>query len=161
MGKRAKQNGGSVHEGIMSTDRDHQAAFLLPQAERAPDASRSLLTGKRVFLAEDEQMLLWVIEEVLSGFGCVVVGTATRVNEALAFVTTHTFDIAVFDRKLADGTIDPVVAVLIARGTPVIIASGSTPSEFAERFRNVVSIQKPYKDTDLRQALLRVIAQSG
>lgn len=141
----------------MSSDRDYQAAFCEPRLDQPLYATIADLSGVRVFLAEDEPMLLWALEEVLADFGCVVVGTATRVTQALAFVAAHAFDVAVLDGKLADGAIDPVVAVLSARGTPVIIATGAASSECTERFGSVVSLQKPYKDADLRLALLRVL----
>lgn len=115
----------------------------------------------RVFLAEDEPILLWALEEVMTDLGCEVVGTAARISEAISFVAIHHFDVAVLDGKFADGTIDPVVAVLLARGTPVIIASGSASSECTERFGNVVSLQKPYKDAAMQQALLFALAQGA
>ena len=154
----------SIHGAIMNSELPFQAGqeVLPPRAQPLLDASAALL-GLRVFLAEDEPMLVLALEEVLGELGCVVVGTATRVLEAIAFVETHTFDVAVLDGKLADGTVDPVVAVLVARGTPVVIASGAASSECTERFGSVVSVQKPYKDDDLRQALLVALArgQSG
>ena len=137
----------------MSSDRDDQAASGGPQPDQLLHAASADLAGTRVFLAEDEPMLLWALEELLADFGCEVVGTATRVTQALAFVAAHTFDVAVLDGKLADGEVDPVVAVLAARGTPVVIASGAASSECTERFSSVVSVQKPYRDADLRQAL--------
>jgi DNA-binding response OmpR family regulator len=144
----------------MSTDRDHQVAPNGPGQAQPIHAVSASLAGTRVFLAEDEPMLLWALEEALTNLGCEVVGAATRVSEALAFAACHSFDVAVLDATLADGQIDPVVAVLVARSTPVIIASGAAPADCMERFGNVVAIQKPYKDSALHQALLRVRAQT-
>jgi AmiR/NasT family two-component response regulator len=138
----------------MARDPKYQIAPAPPQLAGAMNSAGAVLKGRRVFLAEDEPMLLWALEEIMTNLGCEVVGTSARVFEAIAFVATHTFDVAVLDGKLADGTIEPVVAVLLARGTPVIIASGSASSECTERFGTVVSIQKPYTDADMRQALI-------
>ena len=132
--------------------------MLAPQAQCLLDEAAALL-GLRVFLAEDEPMLLWALEEMMSDFGCSVAGTAARVTDATAFVASHPFDVAVLDGTLRDGPIDPVVAVLAARGTPVIIASGIASLECAARFGTVVYLQKPYRDADLRQALLLALAQ--
>lgn len=145
----------------MGSEREYRTASDRPRSDQPLPVPSTVLVGTRVFLAEDEPMLSWALEEVLTDLGCRVVGTATRVTEALAFVTNHAFDVAILDGKLTDGTIDPVVDVLLARGTPVIIATGVTSSECAERFGNVVSIQKPYKDTDVGQALLRALARAG
>lgn len=131
---------------------------LPPRAQPLSDASATL-SGLRVFLAEDEPMLLLALEEVLGDLGCKVVGTATRVKEALAFLAHHTFDVAVLDGTLADGSVDPVVDALIARGTPFIIASGVASTDLPTKYGSAVILQKPYKDADLRQALLLVLAQ--
>ena len=140
----------------MSSDRDHQASSIGPKPVQPIYAAVASLSGTRVFLAEDEPMLLWALEEVVTSFGCEVVGTATRVSEALAFVAANSFDVAVLDGTLADGEIDPVVAVLIARSIPVIIASGAASADCTERFGNILVIHKPYQDAALHQALLRV-----
>ena len=118
-----------------------------------------MLSGVSVFLAEDEPMLVWALEEVLSDLGCQVVGTAARVTEALAFVAHHAFDVAILDGTLADGSVDPVVDVLKARGTPFILATGLTSTDVATKYPRAAVLQKPYKDADLRQALLLVLAQ--
>jgi CheY-like chemotaxis protein len=115
------------------------------------------LTGVRVFLAEDEPMILWAFEEALGDLGCQVVGTAALVTEALAFVATHGFDVAVLDARLIDGDIDPVIDVLAAGGTPFILASGLVQPGFTERFSSAVALQKPYDIADLEHAIARVL----
>ena len=130
-----------------------------PPRAQPPSEEPATLLGVSVFLAEDEPMIVWALEEILSDLGCKVAGTCARVTDALAFVASHPFDVAVLDGKLSDGPIDPVVEVLVARGTPVIIASGVASFECSARFGNVISLQKPYKDADLRQALLLALAR--
>ena len=143
----------------MNSQRDRRTAKERPQQDRLPPEPPTALSGARVFLAEDEVMLLLALEDVLGELGCKVVGTATRVTEALAFVASHPFDVAVLDGKLADGNIDPVVEMLAARGTPFVLASGLAQSDFTQGFGNAVVLQKPYTDADLRQALLLALAQ--
>jgi len=86
-----------------------------------------------------------------------VVGIATRVTEALAFVANHSFDVAVLDGKLFDENIFSVVDVLVAWGTPFILASGLASSGFTERLSRAVVLQKPYDIADLEHALARVV----
>ena len=131
-------------------------ATVQPRLDR-PLKPATTLSGMRVFVAEDEPILLFALEDVLGDFECTVVGSATRVSEALDFVTGHTFDLAVLDAKLADGMIDPVIDVLAARGIPFIIVSGSSSSDYG----SAVVVQKPYKDADLRQALLRALVRNS
>jgi DNA-binding response OmpR family regulator len=120
----------------------------------------AVLAGTRVFLVEDEPVLLWALEDLVTDLGCQVVGTAARVSDALAFALAQSFDVAVMDGTLPDGKIDPVIDVLIARGTPVIIASGTAPSEWMRRYSDIQAVQKPYEDAALSQALLVAISRS-
>jgi CheY-like chemotaxis protein len=116
------------------------------------------LTGTRVFVAEDEPMLLWALEAVLGDLGCQLAGTATTVADALTFVAAETFDVAILDRHLADGIVDPVVRALLARGTPVVIASGAALQESQARYPGAIVLRKPFKEADLRRALQTAIA---
>jgi CheY-like chemotaxis protein len=127
--------------------------------ERDPPALVPLrtLTGLRVFIAEDEPILLLALEDVLTDLGCVVVGTAARVKDSLAFVADNVFDLAVLDGALSDGNIDPVVEILMARRTPIVIASGFSSPSFSATFKAAVFIRKPYTDAMLHQAVIRAL----
>ena len=117
------------------------------------------LSGLRVFVAEDEPMILWALEDHLAELKCELIGNAARVTEALAFIASHPLDIAVLDGTLADGSIAPVIDALVIRGTPFILATGRASSDYTETLSGVVVLQKPYTVTDLRQALLLALAQ--
>ena len=131
----------------------------LTAQELVSQAKAITLAGIQVFVAEDEPILLWALEEVLEGLGCTVAGSATRVTEALAFVASNSFDVAVLDGSLADGCVDPLVKVLADRGTPFVMASGLSSADFSEAFSSGVFVRKPYKETELRQALLLALAK--
>ena len=88
------------------------------------DGIATPLNGVRVFVAEDEPVLLMVLTDALEEFGCTLVGSASHVSQALEFVDRNIFDVAILDGQLCDGVIDPVVDILLARGTPIVLASG-------------------------------------
>ena len=103
-------------------------------------------------------MLLFALEDALGDFGCLLTGSVATVVEALDFVMNNVFDVAILDGHLADGDIQPVFDLLVARGTPVVISSGSDRSASPRRFENAFILQKPYRDADLEAALLAVMA---
>ena len=119
-----------------------------------PRAAPTTLAGIRVFVAEDEPILLMGLEDALCELGCTVVGTAGRVKDSLAFVASTSFDVAVLDGSLADGNIDPVVDVLVARGTPFVVASGFTADHFPATCSTAIFLRKPYTDAMLEQAMI-------
>lgn len=112
------------------------------------------LHGLRVFLAEDEPVLLMELEENLADMGCKVVGTASKVNETLEILATQECDLAILDVRLRDSTIEPVGDALVARDIPFVIATGDPSIELLRRFPNAPVLNKPYSVEDLRQALL-------
>lgn len=148
---------GSVHGGVMNSDQPllNGRETPVPALLEMP----STLAGVSVFLAEDEPVLVWALEEVLGELGCQVVGSAARVTDAMAFVAQHSFDVAILDGTLADGSIDPVVELLTARGVPVILSSGRSSCDATKKYSHAVVLQKPYKDVELRQALLLALAR--
>jgi CheY-like chemotaxis protein len=117
------------------------------------------LSGIRVFVAEDEPILLMALEDALCDLGCTVVGTAERVKDGLAFVAGNAFDVAVLDGSLADGDIDPIVDVLVSRGTPFVVASGFSQCHFSASFSTAVFLRKPYADADLGRAMLSALGK--
>jgi CheY-like chemotaxis protein len=114
------------------------------------------LHGLRVFLAEDEPVLLMELEENLGDLGCKVVGSATKVSETLRVLASQEFDLAILDVRLKDSTIEPVGDALVKRGIPFIVATGDSSAEILRRFPNAPVLNKPYSLEDLRQALLRL-----
>ena len=68
-------------------------------------------------------------------------------------------DVAILDGTLADGSIDPVVGLLMARGVPFILSSGRSSYDVTKKYSHAVALQKPYKDVELRQALLLALTR--
>lgn len=114
------------------------------------------LKDLRVFLAEDEPVLLMELEENLADMGCKVVGAAQRVSEALELLANREFDAAILDVRLKDSTIEHVGEALVKRGIPFIIATGDSSAELLRRFPDAPVLNKPYSIEDLRHALLLV-----
>ena len=115
------------------------------------------LAGKRVFLAEDDPMILFVLEAVVEGLGCRVVGSAARVQDALMFLKANVVDIAVVDLSLADGFSDAVVAALTARRIPHVVTSGAPSAACGPN--GGIFLRKPYTERDLHKALLDTVAR--
>jgi len=79
--------------------------------------------GARLILVEDEALLALDLQDMLEDMGCLVVGTAGRLDEALLLAETD-FDLALLDMNLAGARIDPVAGRIAARGKPIIFVTG-------------------------------------
>jgi CheY-like chemotaxis protein len=111
------------------------------------------LAGTRVFIVEDEALILDTLQDMLEGLGCRVVESALRIDEALAKLVSLDVDVAVLDVNVAGHRIDPVADLLAERGTPFVFASGYGRGSLPEAHRERVLLTKPYRTADLKAAL--------
>eukprot|EP01037_Dinobryon_pediforme_P012279 gene12279-12365_t len=143
----------------MNSHRLYSPGIVGTQPSASEVAATRSITGLRIFLAEDEPMILMLLEDVIETLGCVVAGTAKSVVAALAFASHEQFDLAILDGKLEDGTIDTVARTLVARQIPFILASGLAANQFSDSLGAAVLLQKPYLMQDLSRAIEQVARQ--
>ncbi len=117
------------------------------------------LAGARVFIVEDEALILDTLQDMLEGLGCQVVESALRVDEALAKLASLDVDVAVLDVNVAGRRIDPVADLLAERGTPFLFASGYGRGSLPAAHRDRVLLTKPYRTADLKAALNSLLAE--
>lgn len=110
----------------------------------------------RVFVAEDDDLIAMVLEDMLDELNCTVVATAGSVSDALAFLDQNTCDLAIVDVRLRDGSIEPVGDELMMRKIPFALATGFASEELVRRFNGMPVLHKPYMIEDVRAALARL-----
>ena len=117
------------------------------------------LAGLRILVVEDEMLVCMDIEEMLSEFGCIVVGTAARVSDALDIVERSEIDAAILDLNLGREKSYPVAHTLAERGIPFLLSTGydEVDAPYAERPR----VQKPFSADALARVLSRVVAEAA
>ena len=111
------------------------------------------LTGLRVLVVEDEMLVAMLVEDMLTDFGCVIVGPASDVEEALGLAANAEMDAALLDVNLSGRPVFPVADLLKARGVPFVFASGYGGSGLNETHRGAAILQKPFRQADLEKAL--------
>lgn len=136
------------------------ALLSRPAAHRASTADDPLL-GRRVLVIEDDEIISMLLDDMLADFGCAVVGTATRVEEALGMIgATTAIDAAVLDVNLHGTRSDPVADALAACGIPFVFSTGYGGGGISDAHRNRPVLQKPFNQADLAAALARLLAGS-
>ncbi len=116
------------------------------------------LSGMRVLVVEDESMVAMIVEEFLEDLGCQVVATASRLDEALDKASNVALDAAVLDINLAGRLSYPVAQLLHDRHVPFIFATGYDALALPQALRSVPVLAKPFRQTQLAEALLRAEA---
>jgi len=120
-------------------------------------SSGSRLQGLRVLAAEDEPMLLLALEDLLDELGCHVVGSAATVAQALEMGTSKDFDVAILDVSLARETVDAAARAIVARGIPIVLATGHGASDVGVRLGAASVLEKPYTPEALQKALVSAV----
>lgn len=110
-----------------------------------------VLDGLRVLLVEDEMLVCMDLEDMLAEFGCIVVGPAARVNQALDIIEREPFDVAVLDVNLGSERSYPIAERLSARGVPFLLSTGYADVEPA--YKDRPRLQKPFSEQQLAKAL--------
>jgi CheY-like chemotaxis protein len=119
------------------------------------------LAGLRVLVVEDEMMVSMLIEDMLSDLGCVVVGPAARLDEAIELARTSELDCAVLDVNLGGQPIYPLADILREAGRPFAFATGYGDAGVRDVDRGTPVLQKPFREGDLARVLSELRAKVG
>jgi DNA-binding NtrC family response regulator len=115
---------------------------------------------KTVMLVEDEPMICFYLEELISESGLSIVGPFRSVDDSLHFLLRQTPDAAVLDYWLADGRCSELGAELHRRGIPFFIISGTEKSDAVGcDFDDVEWLEKPFRAEAFRMCLERLLAE--
>jgi DNA-binding response OmpR family regulator len=108
----------------------------------------SSFRGARVLVVEDEAMLSLELEAMLLDMGCVIAGTAAKLDDALRIARSSEFDVALLDVNLGGKRVDPVAEAIRARGTPIIFVTG-----YGKTAASGLVLAKPYDAAALERML--------
>lgn len=112
----------------------------------------------RVLVVEDEMLVSMLVEDMLEDLGHIPIGPAARLDAGVRLANSETLDLAILDINLGGTKSFPIADVLIARGVPVIFATGYGASGLDQRFLSFPVIAKPFSEAVLKNAIYRVAA---
>jgi len=112
---------------------------------------------RRIIVVEDEPLVAFDNEHMLSAAGYEVVATVDNVADALKVIETEELDLVLSDIRLSgDGSGIDVARAAHDRGLPVLFVTGNC-DDVARRL-GIGCLAKPYSSADLRTALAAVEA---
>ena len=139
-------------------------ATLSPAEEMSAPAvpSPGALSGLRVLVVEDEPFVQLDLAGILKGAGASVAGPAANVAEARRMMIAGGFDMALLDVNLGGENVSPIAEALIARGIPVVFATGYRDLELlSPRLRHLPRLQKPFSSREVVMSLTAVVPRLG
>ena len=109
--------------------------------------------GLRFLLIEDESMIAMLIEDMLVDLGCVVIGVATGVEDAIGRIASTVFDAAILDLNLNGRRSYPAAHALMEKSRPFLFSTGYGAAGVPEEFSRIPILTKPFQRADLERAL--------
>ncbi len=118
------------------------------------------LQGLSVLVVEDEYLVAMDLERMLSALGVEVVGPVGHLNPAKELARDKALSGAILDVDLAGEPVYPLADELLARGVPVILATGLDAAVVPESYEQLPRLQKPFDDTTLQSAAERAFTRA-
>jgi CheY-like chemotaxis protein len=116
------------------------------------------LVGKKIMLLEDEAIIAFAVEDMLSDLGCIIVGPALRLDQGLELAAGADIDAAILDVNINSDRSYPVADALDRRGVPFMFATGYDREGLEWRGAEPPEIiGKPYRREQLEAALQRLL----
>ena len=107
---------------------------------------------RRILVVEDEPLIAFDTEYLLSDAGYEVVGTVDTLADAARLIESEPIDLVLSDIRLrGDGDGFDVARAAAAKGVPVLFVTGNAPTE--AQGLALGCLAKPYTDRGLKAAL--------
>ena len=114
--------------------------------------------GRRILVVEDEALVAMLLETMLEDMGFSPVGPVGDIDTALEMLSDDRgLDGALLDVNVAGREVFPVAAALKARGVPFVFSTGYGEGGLPEDWRGHPTIQKPFTEDSVRDALFRAL----
>jgi DNA-binding response OmpR family regulator len=122
------------------------------------ESGRKPFAGLAVLIVEDEAIVSFLVEDMLTELGCARVRHAGSVAEALAALAAERPDAAVLDVNLGGQKVYPVVERLRDAGVPFVFSTGYDASALPREWAARPLVQKPFQLATLAAGLRAALA---
>lgn len=111
------------------------------------------LTGQTILILEDELIIAFALEDMLSDMGAEVLLTSSLEEASAQLDKAETVTLAVLDVNVQGAKSYPFAEELVRRGVPLIFATGYGDAEHPPQFAGTTTLTKPYTRQELAQAV--------
>ena len=122
-------------------------------AHLSPSVSDSPLAGQRVLVVEDNALIAFEVQALLTEAGCTVLGPCPTADLAMALIERVQIDCATVDLGLTRGAGSSVAFALERRAILFVIVTGQSPESLPASLRACTIVQKPYSALALLTAI--------
>jgi DNA-binding response OmpR family regulator len=119
------------------------------------------MTTSKILVVEDDSLLAFEMEDVLSDAGYEVVGPAGTVAKALRLINSQDLHAAFVDFNLNGELATPVALALAAKNIPFVVVTGSDREGLPDALGNGLFARKPFKAARLLEIAALLLSGSG
>ncbi|MHA6297612.1 response regulator [Devosia sp. CAU 1758] len=117
---------------------------------------------RRVFVVEDETLVLINLQDMLDELGWSVAAHAMWLPDAERLAASvEQPDAAILDVNIGGTTVFPAARILADRGVPILFATGYGRDGLPPEWQHSAVIVKPYTQRDIAQALERLVGAAA
>jgi DNA-binding response OmpR family regulator len=118
------------------------------------------MISSRVLVVEDDSLLAFEMQDILSDAGYEVVGPAETVAKALALIDSQDPHAAFVDCNLNGELATAVAVTLAAKNIPFVAVTGSDRESLPAAFSNGLFASKPFKAARLLEIAQSLLSNS-
>ncbi|HEY5380412.1 MAG TPA: response regulator, partial [Pseudolabrys sp.] len=130
---------------------------FLPHESDSSEQSDRQVTGLRVLVVEDENLVALLLEDMLAELGHTIVGPVARVKKALDIIQREEIDLAILDVNINGEETYPIADVLAARGVPFFFSTGYDKKSLRAPHQDRPTLQKPFQRQDLEKLFAEIL----
>jgi CheY-like chemotaxis protein len=116
------------------------------------------LDGRRILVVEDERLIALDNQDLLTEWGCEVVGPVESVAAALDLIVAKLPDAAVLDFHLKGETSEPVAEALHKANCPFVVTTGYEREHLGPYAARGRMLPKPVDGDALRRTLTELLS---
>lgn len=117
---------------------------------------------RRIFVVEDETLVLINLQDMLDELGWTVAAQAMWLPDAERLAASvEPPDAAILDVNIGGKTVFPAARILADRGVPILFATGYGRDGLPEEWQDRPVIVKPYTQRDVATALEQLVGSTG
>lgn len=110
-----------------------------------------------ILIAEDEALIALELAYEVADRRGMIIGPVASVADGLSLIDRHPITAAVLDANLLDRDVTPLALVLIERGVPFVLHTGTgVPAELSAAHPHLTVVRKPASAAEVLDALDRV-----
>lgn len=113
----------------------------------------------RVLIVEDDRLIASLLKDLIEDQGCVAVGPASRLDQAIALINNERVDVALLDVSLGGEMVFPAAELLKQSDIPFVFLTGHRHEILPREFEGHAILRKPFTPRSLVRAMHEATAR--